>query len=274
MATRVQSTGKIRVSNGPSVSGSFASLPAVGSLVLVGVQGYLSYWQAGDVTDNQGNTYTVAVAKALSSAHCAIFYTVVTASAGTFTITIDPANTGNTWIVGSAVEYSGTWNSATCLDVAQTSSSGSGTSLTTGTTLQTSRANELVAAICGITINQVSITVESVSPAWTEEHEELSWTNYVPGEFNTRLISVRVAQSCSWTDTVSTPWSGAIATFRENTPGGETLADGDLTTAFSKWLETVSVDRPPMIRDRLAVNYNLTNPDAGTVVSRFLKDRQ
>ena len=54
----------------------------------------------------------------------------------------------------------------------------------------------------------------------------------------------------------------------------ETLAAGDLTTAFSAWLAGVSPDVNTSIRDRLTAHYAMTPPqDATTLLARFLQNR-
>lgn len=216
MAAFVQNTGKSRVSNGASVTMTFSTTPSVGSLILVGIDIYSTEMVNGDVTDNQGNTYLLAgQAKGVSGGPgCAIFYAVAATASGTFTITVNPTSVGNTYIAASAHEWSGTWTGR-ILD-RRAYGYGSGTAIATRATDTLRDANEVVAAICAIGANQASLTVASATPAWDERHEELSWTSYCPGEFNSRVLSGSTAgQSCSWTAATSAAWAACIVTFRE-----------------------------------------------------------
>ena len=53
----------------------------------------------------------------------------------------------------------------------------------------------------------------------------------------------------------------------------ETLAAGDLTTAFTKWLATKASPKNEVVRAALNTNYTTTHTDIQRNVSRFLKDR-
>jgi hypothetical protein len=53
----------------------------------------------------------------------------------------------------------------------------------------------------------------------------------------------------------------------------ETLASGDLTTAYAKWLATVAPtpDKPSEGRDLLVAHYTSTTKDWTTLLSMFLR---
>lgn len=53
----------------------------------------------------------------------------------------------------------------------------------------------------------------------------------------------------------------------------ETLAAGDLTTAFVKWLATKAQPKNETVRADLNTNYGATNPDIQPLVAKFLHDR-
>lgn len=58
--------------------------------------------------------------------------------------------------------------------------------------------------------------------------------------------------------------------------GGESLAAGDLTTAFVKWMATKNLgdDANTAIRDALATHYSTDGgEDLTTLLARFLRDR-
>jgi hypothetical protein len=53
----------------------------------------------------------------------------------------------------------------------------------------------------------------------------------------------------------------------------ETLAAGDLTTAFTKWLATKSTPKNEIIQSSLNTNYVTTYTDIMKNLTRFLHDR-
>jgi hypothetical protein len=56
--------------------------------------------------------------------------------------------------------------------------------------------------------------------------------------------------------------------------GGESLGDGDLTTAFAIWLATKGVPKNEVVRSALTTHYSVDGAeDLSTVLSRFLRDR-
>lgn len=212
---RSQTTTKFRVSNGASASGTFGTAPSVGDLVIVGFWGYLApLFGAINCTDNQGNRYQ-QISRSPTSGNVvgAIWMTVVKATGATFTVTVTPP-AGNMYGAGCATSW--TTTEAWGIFDERATNSGSSTAPSTGTSATLDTADEVVVAIVGAGgANQASITVESVSPAWVEEAEELSWTTYVPGEMVSRVVSATTGQSCSWTLASSTTWTATVATVRE-----------------------------------------------------------
>ena len=57
-------------------------------------------------------------------------------------------------------------------------------------------------------------------------------------------------------------------------PAGETLAAGDLTTAFSKWLAGEGYPKNEAILAALNTSYSTSYADIAPPITRFLKDRQ
>jgi hypothetical protein len=53
----------------------------------------------------------------------------------------------------------------------------------------------------------------------------------------------------------------------------ETLAAGDLTTAFTKWLATKTSPKNEVIRAALNTNYATSKDDIARNLTRFLHDR-
>jgi len=221
MITRSQTTGKFRVSNTTPASGTFGTAPSVGDLVVVGFWGYLlPYWGPEQCTDNQGNRYSLVARTAIGvNAIGSIWMTVVKNTGATFTVSLTKPGGGNFYGAGCATSFTSDVGWAIHDEVS--TGTGTSTSPSTGSTATTAVDDELVVAIVtSITTNQASITVESVSPAWTEEAEELSWSSYTPGEMVSRNVASAGAQSCSWTLASSAQWAAAIATFREVVVGG------------------------------------------------------
>ena len=57
-------------------------------------------------------------------------------------------------------------------------------------------------------------------------------------------------------------------------PPSESLAAGDLTTAFSKWLAGEGHPKNEAMRAALNAAYGTSNADVEPLAARFLKDRQ
>jgi len=222
--TRSQTTGKFRVSNGSSLGAAFGGAVSVGDLLIVGAWGYITSidtpdWLPGDCTDTENNVYVLASVSPFSvGLSCAVWFAIAK-TAATPTVTINPTGAANFWGVGCATSFvsDGAWG----VTDQRVRASGNSSTPATGNTGTTEAADELIIAMLATEgVNQASITVESVSPAWTEEAEELSWTNYIPGEMDSRIVSAAGAQSCSWTIASAADWSASVTTFRECVAGG------------------------------------------------------
>jgi hypothetical protein len=212
--TRTQTTGKFRISSSTPASGSFGGLPTEGDLIVVVFWGSSNpRWRPQDCTDNQGNTYSLAyTAQDGGILDTAIWWCVTGPTSGTFTVSLDSAVVGNYSGAGAALSFSSTATGFWRPD-ARAFASGTSTSPATGNTGTLDAAEEVVVAAVGVRAGQASITVESVSPAWTEEAEELNFVAYVPGEVNYRISAATTAQSCSWTLASSGVWTAIICTF-------------------------------------------------------------
>ena len=248
--TRVQATAK--ATNGPalSISFSFATPPSIGNGLVVFVNQYRLAGSGGAVpatcTDNQGNTYVrAAVAETVGNvAATAIFCCAkVTATGAPFTLTVvnAPVSSGSYW-VAQAVEYS---NVGTGLVVDQTAgSNGVGTlTPTTGATAALTGAEVVLAAILAEAGVQSAITVETVSPVWTQEFEELPY-NYIAGEADTRIVSAAAGTtaSCSWTVTGTVPWAAVVVAVKAGAAAGTPARLSQLP------VEVLRVSPPPVLR--------------------------
>lgn len=221
--TRSQTTGKFRVSAGASATGTFGAAPSVGDLVIVGFWGYAGpLWGPIDCTDNQGTRYAL-IARSVTNGNvtAAAWLGVVKASSGSFQVTVAAAPNQSSVLYGAGCATSWTTDAAWAIFDEVARNTGSSTAPSTGSTATLATADELVVAVLAAGgTDQASITVESVSPAWTEEAEELSYATYIPGEMDSRIVNATTAQSCSWTLASSASWSCVVVTVRETAGGG------------------------------------------------------
>lgn len=225
MPTRDQFTGKISVAGTQGGNGSFPSLPSAGSPVFVELAGAniaLDFSDlSGDVVDNQGNNYTLAIKSALNNrGRCAIFFCPnIGTPSGTFTITVSTASGvwDGEW---SATSFTGMPAPVT-LDQS-TSATGTSANPSSGATATTTQADEVVAGVMQIRVELSSLTVEVLSPAWVQESEELSFVTSEPGECDTRIVTATAAMTANWTASSSGTWTAAIATFKA---GGAAATD-------------------------------------------------
>jgi len=214
--TREQTTGKFRISASTPAQGTFGTNPTEGELIVVGFWGYSGpNFQPQDCTDNQGNRYSLAAVSAAATRTLAVWWTIAGPSSGPFQVSITSAVAGAFSGAGCATSFStdgtGLWRPDE-----RVSATGNSTTPATGNTGTLDEAGELVIAMVGsITVDQPSIAVESVSPSWTVEAEELSWLTYLPGEMNSRIVSSTTAQSCSWTLGTSASWGCLVCTFKD-----------------------------------------------------------
>jgi hypothetical protein len=211
-----QTTGKFRVSGGASSAGSFGTAPQAGDLIVVRFWGYPGpLWAPNHCTDNQGNTYSLAQVTpdtVFNGVNVAVWYAVSRATSGTVTVTVATGAVGGmSYGAGCATSYTGSdvWRFD---EAAQ--ATGSSAAPATGSTGTLVDATSVSIATLGTSgTDQASITVETVSPAWTQDAEELSWASYIPGETDSRVLASTAAQSCSWTLSTSTPWACGVVTF-------------------------------------------------------------
>lgn len=222
MPTRDKTTGKVAVAGTNGGAANFPTLPSAGSTIIVMLSGAAATldYAAGSVTDNQGNpAYTQAVQSVLNNrGRSAIFYAPnIGTPSGTFTITVN--TTAGTWF-GTWTATSFTGMAAVPIDVV-TSGSGTSTTPSSGATATTAQASEVVAAVMQSRFSTPgTIAVETLSPAWVEEYEELDGTNTECGEGDTRIVSAAAAMTGNWTCSQNQTWTAAIATFKATASAG------------------------------------------------------
>jgi hypothetical protein len=221
--TRVQGTGRVSVGSGTSIALTFATPPAAGSGIIVLVSNYSGSGVAPPTTgctDNRGHgAYPQAIQRGAGLFWATIHYLpVVVTSAAPFTITVAAANSG-AW-EATAIEVAGVGTGLAVDQVA--GQSGTSPAVSTGPTAALAAAAVVVAAVHAIGGNQSSIVVQTVSPAWTEEFENLNYSATIAGEGDMRIVTgaAGTTQTCSWTDTGSFAYAAALAAFKAVAPSG------------------------------------------------------
>lgn len=226
--TQTQATSYCTQGNATSASCTFSALPSSGDFVLIQGQRWATAGTITSCSDNQNNTYSVIqtpLATVISAFIC--FATNIGTPSGTFTVTVTSGDASG-WNF-KATSWSG-MATASVLDVTAMGAGGFGTQPSSGATGTLAQTNNLVAASVGISTTQTSIVVESVSPAWTEQFQELDQNITLAGEADTRVISSSSAQTANWTLSTDAVWSALIAVFKggSSCPGGA-LSDGSVS---------------------------------------------
>ena len=199
---------------------AFSTPPAVGSGIIVPIAPYLPGVAPPTAVDNQGNTFQLAsthIDPGFNGARASILFLPRLAGVtAPYTVSVSHQG-GNPWFLGNAIEVSGVGGGLACLLTARTN--GTSTAATTGTSLASPVAELFVAAAYASARAASSIAVESVSPAWTQEYEELPWTNST-GEADSRLRTAQtgVTQACNWTVT-NNAYAAVLAAFTATTAG-------------------------------------------------------
>lgn len=211
---RVQAAPKVTGGSATSIPITFSTPPTVGNGIIVPVVTWGGNLTGTTCADNRGNSYNVAVAfKHTGSAPGVViaYCPKLVATGGPFTITVTVA-AGIYW-VGTAIEVSGV-GSGLNVDRTVTRQDNSGTTFLTDSTAALFNDEVFACAVVSLGSGQGSLTVEGVSPAWTQEVEDLSFTWSV-GEVDTRVLTgvVGTPQSCSWAGTTGTTSATALACF-------------------------------------------------------------
>lgn len=211
---RVQSTGRVSAGGTASVSLTFVTPPAVGSAIVVMAAIYHTPNTGTICVDNRGNTYVNALGPGTSPAmwYCPI----VTASGAPFTVTLSVFSIPPGYFEAAAIEFSGVGSTGLVIDKKSYTPGVSGTLLSSGVTVALTANEVILAAACNINTNQTSLVVQSASPVWTQEFENLNYSASIAGEGNTRIITgaTGTTQECSWTASVSGTWGAAIVAFK------------------------------------------------------------
>jgi hypothetical protein len=239
----VQKTPQGDLLGGDSGTLSFGSLPAAGSLIVVGV----SNWDSGSadqalaVSDNQGNTYYEAITSDESGdAVASIWYAYnIGSPTGTFTITINPAGSGD-YYSACAAEFSG----LTTPDPKDTTVKSAGTDTTPvcGPTATPTQADELVIAVVQVSSSDPTVGLDvPATVGYTNIEVEQDSTNIQGLSMDYKIISAAAAQSAAWGTLDASPsggWSAVIATFKAAGGGG---GGGSAAGAAHHYYQTMGV---------------------------------
>jgi hypothetical protein len=221
--TRVQATPKANGGAVSSLAVTFGTQPVVGNGIAVTLLcGQGTPPPASSVTDNRGNTYLLALTQGLPTVQTALavyYCPKITATGTPFTITA--AFGGGRDAVLLAVEVGGL--GANSLAVDQTAGAG-GTSAAPATGATAALTADEVFLVSALSTNNYAgaYNVESVSPAWTEEVEHVTFSAQ-SGEVDTRIRTgvVGTTQSCSWVAAGgSVLWGAGLVAFKVSAPVG------------------------------------------------------
>lgn len=211
--SRVQGTGKVEAGSVTSLAFTYGATPATGNALAVVIFCFSAAgtpFGVSGASDNQGNTWARAATTDNGSHHSAVYYCSKVITTGSpFTVTIAVTG-GVAFIVGAAMEFTGTGG----LTLDQTGiNTGTSASPSVTTSGSITSANELLLAVHAIGANQASITAPG---GWTQEVEELNFSSFEAGEGDSEIISAASGtQSITWTDASSAAWAATIATFKE-----------------------------------------------------------
>jgi hypothetical protein len=190
---------------------SFDSLPSAGRAVVVACFGYLSSidFGTGSVTDNQGNTYTRRTSATIGTAAQLAIYDCLSigSPSGTFTVSIDGGSAGTLKIIAVILEVAGLSTFE-----GQNTATGSSTAPSVTRTVAAASAFQVSAAMAAA--NQESIVVGVLSPTWTEEAEQLSYSSYMAGEIDSRVADIGTGDfTAAWTLATSASWAAGVAVY-------------------------------------------------------------
>lgn len=215
-----------------SSSISFASLPAVGSVVIVEIIHFATSADLTSVADNQGHgNYTLVkgtVAGLGNLVRAYIASMVVATSSGTFTITIDwgpaagnYANAGaNSWLGLSATPSDQTGANAGTQTATDASVSAGGAN---------AQADELVVAVASVNVpSDGAINITTAATGYTNLFNEQSDLVTIAGSADYKIVSASETSAASWSHDAAdgapqAGWSAVIATFNAAAGGVDTL---------------------------------------------------
>lgn len=269
--SRVQATPKVTTSAAPTLAIPFTTPPTVGNGIIVPV----STWSGGPITgatDNYGNTYTLGptIQQGGIPRASILYCPKVVATGASFTITVSapfPYWTAN------AIEVAGVGSGLVIEQSATLGNPGSSAPSSGATPTITVAEVFLVAVLAVQSFQSGGITVESVSPSWVEEFEELPGSRS-PGEADSRVLTSATGtlQSCNWTLGISDVWAALIVAFKTSGvgPAAQPVTGATRASALQLYAPTVSLPPVPVAATQLIVetlNVVPSSPLAATLVA-------
>lgn len=222
------------VSSPTSVSESFASTPAITSLIVAVLK--FKHSSIGPpswtIADNQGNTYTLKVEKTGARTKTFQWFVNLPASSGTFTVTATPDSATTGAAVLDIFEVTGHDTSAP--DEAVNSNNSSGTAV-----------DSLSVAPAGNALYIAACTAQTISQTITEESE--SWTVHGESEggqiVHSTLYKVTSGSiNGNWTLGTGGNWSATITAWKEASAGATDDKDNPNEWAYENFLNEDSND--------------------------------
>jgi hypothetical protein len=220
--THIQTTPQATRNASTTIVVTFATPPALGNGILFLLQ-YHFYGSSPitSVTDNKGNTYTLAVSirdVTSNGMQADVYYCAkVTATGASFAVTA--AMVGDASAV--AVEVGGVTAAGLSLLTTVTATGSSKTPATGTATPLAGVTTAMLVAVHAIGIGGTVCAVGSATPAWTQESEQLT-SSFAAGESDTVILTSPsgVVPTCSWTWTSagSASWAAVLAAFGDGTP--------------------------------------------------------
>jgi hypothetical protein len=264
----VQATAKFESSSSVDsiTSAAFGSQPAVDNyIIVVAWAGFTGNDPSPFVfSDNQGNTYAVAVTSPLTSSNnvrSAIGYAKIATSSGSFTVTVDP-NTTTQFITAQAWEVSGL-AASTPLDQTNTAA-GTSTSPTSGSVTTTQADEILVAAFSDLGTGNSAITAPGAP--WVDQFEEENGALFVRGSGQYQIVAATGTYSATWTS-AGAEWTGCIASFKAEATGAFSLTADSGSYAVTG---TVAGLRATRLLTAEAGTYAITGTAAALLAERLL----
>lgn len=225
--SRLQATGMSSGTNSASVT--FSSTPSAGNMITVNVcilnPGVGAY--TFNVTDNKGNTYTVNSSGISNGVRAVAGYAFNITSSATFTVTAQKLTGSDTLTFFLCAEE---WSGTGLTDPLAGSGTATGLSTSASATTAATGASEVAViatmACRRINFNITAITVGALTPAFTQEFEQLASSfGAMGGEGDTRDDNTGTAsgaQAVSWAISASgtnVNWAAAIIALAAAPPG-------------------------------------------------------
>lgn len=250
----------IRGQNVGSATASFATKPATGSAIVVGVAGrntlYDANYSTSTITDTGNNTYTKKVFFGDFSIYGVELWLAenVSVPAGTWTLTLTCSKGTNQYLSGFAQEWVGALTTASA-DKTAVGNSSAVASVATGSTGALSQADEVAfSALCLISDDTDSNIVQPAG--WTLIDAVEAQSSYTHFGLASLAVTTTTALAPSWSfDTATYHCAAAVLTLKTTTSTStvNVVADGELPSVNSITLETPAAAIAPGATDILDI---------------------